>query len=273
MELFKKYDIRASWGIVGHMLQSKDPWRNGIAHPEIPRPIVFGESSDWFYQLPHDISSSMWYGQDLVESVKNSLPKQEIGSHSFCHMPYCEKTTNPDSIEADIKLAKEQHAEKGLPFEFFIFPRNKIGFRGLLAKHGIKFYRGNILRWYDRLPIGFVRRVLNLLSYILAVPPRTVLPKKDKFGLVSIPGSMLLTERNGLRHLIPRDNLTRMAVAGLGRAIRKKEVFHLWFHPSNFAYNTEDQLATLEKILQQVSIFREEGILEQKTVGEIAESA
>jgi len=271
LNLMEEYEIRASWGVVGHLLQSENPWKNGVFHPEISRPMLTGETRDWFFQVAKDTSDPLWYGRDLINMIKNCSTEQEIGSHSFCHILYDEEVANQEAIIADIRLAKEIHAANDLPFDFFIFPRNLIGFRDLLAENGIKVYRGHEQRWYESLPCKVVHRLLNLTYYILGITPSTVKAKKDEHGLINIPASMLLIGRAGfIRSLIPNKNLTRMAMAGIDSAIKKNEIFHLWFHPSNFAFNTEQQFQNLKSIFQQVNELREKGLLEQQTSGDIA---
>ncbi|MBT3511008.1 MAG: hypothetical protein HN472_15875, partial [Nitrospina sp.] len=253
LNLMEEYEIRASWGVVGHLLQSESPWKNGTFHPEIPRPMLMGEARDWFFQVARDTSDPLWYGRDLINMIKSCSPEQEIGSHSFCHVIYDEEAANQAAIMADIRLAKEIHAVNDLPFDFFIFPRNVMGFKDILAKNGIKVYRGHEERWYESLPCKSAHRLLNLAYYLLSITPPTVKAKRDEHGLINIPASMLFIGRAGLRGLIPNKNLAQMAIAGIDLAVKKKEIFHLWFHPSNFAYNTELQFQNLENIFRQAN--------------------
>ncbi|MBF0426786.1 MAG: hypothetical protein HQL66_13305, partial [Magnetococcales bacterium] len=52
--LFEKYNIRATWAVVGHLLlDAPPPWRE-LPHPDLPRPVVVGETQDWLFQLPKD---------------------------------------------------------------------------------------------------------------------------------------------------------------------------------------------------------------------------
>jgi hypothetical protein len=271
LNLMEEYEIRASWGVVGHLLQSENPWKSGTFHPEIPRPMLMGEARDWFFQVARDTSDPLWYGRDLVDMIKGCSPEQEIGSHSFCHVIYDEAAANQAAIMADIQLAKEIHAANDLPFDFFIFPRNVMGFKEILAKSGIKVYRGHEERWYESLPCKSVHRLLNLTYYLLSITPSTVKAKRDEHGLINVPASMLFIGRAGLlRDLIPDKSLAQMAIAGIDLAVKKKEIFHLWFHPSNFAYNTELQFQNLENIFRQANKLREKGSLEQRTSGDIA---
>ena len=101
--------------------------------------------------------------------------------------------------------------------------------------------------------------MLNLAEFLLSVTPRTSRAGLDESGLVNVPASMLFVSRRGIRRLISPKSLIKMAKAGLNRAVSRAEIFHLWFHPSNFAYRTEDQFQALEAILRYASELRQQG--------------
>ena len=91
--------------------------------------------------------------------------------------------------------------------------------------------------------------------------PPTVTPIRDDNGLVNIPESMLLMGRQGVRRLISSRALLRKGLAGLERAAHRGEVFHLWFHPSNFSSQTDDQFEVLGQLLQRAQALQTSGRL------------
>lgn len=272
LRLFAKHDIRATWAIVGHLLLDQCPWTGGEVHSEIPRPINVHDTRNWFFQHPppSDPDQSLWYARDIVQWLLEASPTQEIASHSFCHMLYDPSHTTRPAVQADIQRARALHEAFGLPFQLFVFPRNRIGYLDLLAQAGIMSYRGNARRWYDWIPLLFVRRLINFASYVAGTPPATVKPTIDYLGMVDVPSSMVLMSRNGLRRLVSTKSLIRKCIIGLNQAARCGETFHLWFHPSNFTYRTADQLAVLDAILQHARSLRKRGILEILTIGDQA---
>jgi SAM-dependent methyltransferase len=172
---------------------------------------------------------------------------------------------------ADLQVARSVHREAGVPFEVLVFPRNQIGCLDVVSASGIKAYRGAGGNPPVRGPLGPFRRAANLLRVVLARTPPVYRPTIDVRGLVNVPGSMLLLGRDGLRRHIPARNLQRMAFKGLERAVTEGAVFHLWFHPSNFAHDTAVQLQTLDAILAYAAELRRTGVLEIIPMGEIAE--
>ena len=115
-----------------------------------------------------------------------------------------------------------------------------------------------------------VKRIGRLLDYLLPIAP-VVLPLRHESGLINIPESMLLLGRNGLRKLIQPICMKRKILKGLIGAVEQKKIFHLWFHPSNFSYDTDTQFEILETVLKEVSRLKKEKRIEVLTMNESGE--
>jgi len=269
LALFKTYNIRATWALVGHLLRSTIEVKGGRAVPEMPRPVMRDETRDWFAHLV-DAPREAWCAPDAVELIRTAQPEQEIGSHSFGHVLYDERAANADAIAADVQLAKQAHMAHGVPFESFVFPCNCIGFKHMLRDAGVRAYRGHTPRWYDGVRPYALWRMMNLLTHMLGIRPPLVSAEVDDCGLVNVPDSMLLYHRQGLRRLITPWAQARMARRGLDAAVRQGTMFHLWFHPSNIACRMDEQCALLERILRHAQALIQRGALENATMGELA---
>lgn len=183
-------------------------------------------------------SDSLWHDtENLVAEIKSSKAGHEIGSHSYAHIIYGKQDAKED-IEEDIMRAKEIHERNMLPFKSFVFPRNSEGSHAKLKEAGIFCFRHN----------EHPSRLAHFLSYFW---PGGVcqLPEAHPSGLIAIPGGMLLLGRNGLRKLIQPSFVIKKANNSLQSAAKNHKIFHLWFHPSNFAYDTDTQFEILEEIL------------------------
>lgn len=269
--LFEKYNVPATWAVVGHLIDRGCPWDNGTPHPEYKRPVHEGEKKDWFRDHPpkHEYTDPLWYDtENLIGMVRNSSAKHDIGSHSYAHVLYDEKCTSEESIKADLKNLGRVHRVHDVPLTTFIFPRNIEGYHRLLKINGFTTYRGNSPKWYDKYN-GLRKRLYHLLDY-MSPKARTVLPDLNTFGLVNIPDCMLLLGRNGLRKIVRSNHIIRKAKNSLKQAAKKKEVFHLWFHPSNFSYDTETQFGIFETILEEATKLRDTGVLDIVTMEYIA---
>ena len=270
INLFEKYEIVATWAIVGHLLESNCKNKESVFHPEYQRPILKNSKIDWFFQYPfeEETKDSLWYdSNNLISKIQKSFIKHEIGSHSYAHIMYDENIVNEKNIESDLLNMRRVHDTKGLSRKSFVFPRNIEGFHSLLKKHGVKNYRGNSKKWYLILP-GVFRKLGHFVDFFIPLTP-TSLPEVHKSGLVNVKDSMLLFGRNGLRRIIPSSLILWKAKRGIKKAAKRKEVFHLWFHPSNFSYHTEEQFYILENILKEVEQRVKAGEIENLTMGEV----
>ena len=275
LNLFQKYKISATWAIVSHLLETNcSKSSDGRVHNEFPKHIFFDSEVNWFAHHPPagDTTDPLWFDTaGVIKLVQQSLTPQEIASHSYAHVLYGAPTIKREAVMADIAGVKRIHERYGLPLVSFIFPRNIEGYHAELKQIGVQCYRGLSSFWYMRLP-GWFGRLARLFDYALP-SVRTVVPSRDTTGLINIPDSLLLLGRNGLRKLVTPNMMKRKIRRGIQAAVKRKEIFHLWFHPSNFSYDTEEQLAILEDALQYASKLRNSDELRIITMGEVAKEA
>lgn len=223
IELFDRYEVPATWAVVAALLHE------GSAKS---RPG----------------NKSCWYAPDVIDMLVGAKTAHEIGSHGGKHLYFC----NIPGSEAreDLEFAREVHRANTLPYKSFVFPRNSIGHLDLLAQVGLRTFRGSDVGWFraaDRAG-RMARRAANFADQFLPIPPSPVVAARCG-TLIDIPGSMLFLGRNGARRFIfPQVSRTKLRM-GLARARHAGSVFHLWFHPSNFYYRRDEQLATLEWFL------------------------
>ena len=85
LSLFEKYDIPATWAIVGHLFLDHCQSENGTPHQSMPR-----FRDNWYSVDPcSDIQQDpLYYGKDIIEKVMSSPVGHEIGYHSFSHVPF-----------------------------------------------------------------------------------------------------------------------------------------------------------------------------------------
>ena len=211
LKLFNKYDIHATWAIVGKLYEAGDP---------------------------------LWHCPDIINLIK--LTKhQEIASHSYSH---------PEFTAIPPNVAKEEfkkHASAS-----FVFPRNKISYLNLLRDCGFICFRGEDKRRWELL---------------YPAPPPAYTPTL-KAKLVNIPGSMYFVSSRDLRKFIPYGLRFLKSKMGIDQAIKHTQVFHLWFHPVDFADNETLMMKELEAILVYVQKKVQDGKLLSLSMQEIASS-
>src|SRR5262249_21008510 len=148
--------------------------------------------------------------------------------------------------------------------------RNSIGHLDILRNTGARTFRGPDLGWFmiARAAGRLAGRTANFVEKKLPIPPTPVNPPQKDEGIGDISGSMLRLCRNGARRFVfPAVTRTKLS-KGLVRSRDRKRIFHLWFHPSNFYFRCEEQLATLAWFLEQAADQASRGDLEILTMGE-----
>lgn len=265
LDLFEENEIPATWAIVGHLFLDRC---DGV-HSDHP----IGE--EWFSRDPGGEyqSESGWFGQDLINAIRDSDVNHDIGSHSFSHVEFGKDQTTEEIARAELQHSINAAEGHGIDLKSFVFPRNNIGHRKLLRDYDFLCYRGNQPeRWYDKTPI---RQVGKLTTFTLGVSsPPIVKPEMDEFGLVNIPASMYLftfegTPRNAVE-TVSTDPIVRQVEQGL-RQLTKNEtkgIFHLWFHPNNITSKRDRQ--RLSRIVSMIAENREQHDIDVKTMSQIA---
>ena len=250
--LFGRYQIEATWAIVGALLEpAQADGRPG--HP------------------------SCWTAPELIGAIGDLSPKQDVGSHGFGHVDYADIAAAAGAV--DLERAREVHAAAGLGWGSFVFPRNRVGHLDLLAAAGIKVFRGrdpDLSEWVERKIGRTPARAANLLAKALPGSPPVVRPRIVGDGLVELPGSMLWMSHTGPRRLIRPGVTQGKCVRALRLAAERRSTFHLWFHPSNFYWDTDRQLRSLESVLRRATDLRDRDeldILPLAAYGTLAEAS
>ena len=271
LKLFEKYELSATWAILGHLFLDKCE----ATHTEITRPNYSWTKEDWFAHDPGGVETaqSIHLGKSLVEKIRQCSVLQEIGSHSFSHIVFGDEGCSRETAESEIAECVRIADEQGIKLKSFVFPRNEVGYLDVLKKFDFACYRGVEPNWYENRQVSeSVRRGLRLFDILRAASPPTVLPKKTKEGLWNIPGSAMFFPMHGFRRHIPMSWRVKRCLKGLNKAANEKKIFHLWFHPTNMVDEMEKMFAGLEEILQYASNLRGQGKLDFLTMGQICES-
>lgn len=273
LALLAEFDISATWCIVGHLFLSSCAPQGEVKHPEIVRPSHSWSEEDWFEHDPcgSEQTDPVFYGASLIDKIRTCRVPQEIGCHSFSHVIFgdegCSRQTAVSELAECVRLARE----RGIELRGFAFPRNQVGHLDVLREHGVTCYRGPEPVWYERAGMPhMVKRVGHLADVLSARRPPVVVPEESISGLWNIPGSMLYFPMHGRRRYIPLSRRVRRAVKGLERAAVERRIFHLWFHPTNLADETERMFAGLRSIFERVDGLRSAGRVAVAPMGLLA---
>src|SRR5690242_8098532 len=221
--------LSATWAVVGAMMRRSLPDISGlpeVQYPHFPKP--------WFSYVPKqgdETTHPEWFGAQLLERIRKAQPEQEIGFHSFSHVPFGLPGMTRERAIAEYRYCVQIAREMGISTTSFVFPRNLVAYLRELRDAGFVCFRDA-----DQLPFRFANNILTSIGMIWAdfmgLSPRMVEPS-FKEGIVSIPGSLMIRYEAEWRKYIPDASRLRRLRKGLEKVRRNGGVFHVWFHPEN----------------------------------------
>lgn len=250
--LLDEYRVPATWAIVGHLLLDACDSRHAD-HPA-------GEQ--WF-EWEREGQRDLRFGDGLVDRVRDAPTDHEISCHTFSHVEFGDPDTSRDVAVGELEYCQEIFGECGIDFSTFVFPRNMIGHRDVLAEFDLDAYRGG------RPPKGsiFDQAVAPLRGNY---EPNFSEPTIDEYGLVNVPPSQYLYCFEGIYHQIAArtvgDPMVAQARQGIDAAAESGSIFHMWLHPNNLTGGL--QRRRFEQILEYIDQRRDDIRIE--TIADVA---
>jgi peptidoglycan/xylan/chitin deacetylase (PgdA/CDA1 family) len=254
LALFSEFSIHATWATVGALFASsreeadsftptvQPTYADARLNPYSER-IGASEGDDPFHFAP-----------SLIRQIAET-PDQEIASHSYSHYYCLEPGQTAEAFEADMQSALAIARHSGYNIRSYVFPRNQVNasYLPLLQKYGIDAYRGagNVeANKADSFAVQRrpYKRALRLLDAYIDVCGRQVAPWTPADPLACMLPSRYLRPTSSYLRPFDRLKLTRIrnqlkAAAELG------QIFHLWWHPEDFAAGGQPNISFLREIL------------------------
>ena len=264
LEVFTRYEIPATWAVVGHLLLDRCAANGGRPHPDIVRPAYSWLDGDWYDIDPCSTlaEAPAFYGRDVVAAIAGCEVAQEIGCHSFSHLIAADPGCSEEAFASDLAACRAA-AGAQIDLRSFVFPRNAIGHVGLLGEHGFRCYRGRT----ETVPLS---RVARTVDRVRPLARSAVRPVREPSGVWNLPQTYLFAPATRGRRL-PIGIWARRARARIRLAARERSMFHLWFHPYNVTAAPERALRGLGAICQEVARQRDAGRLDVLTMGALAD--
>ena len=261
LDLFEEFSIHATWATVGllfaHSRSEVEAFRPG-RRPQYrdsqldpyQQSLGMGEADDPFHYAP-----------SLIAEIA-SRPGQEIACHSFSHYYAMETGQAAEEFEADLMSAVAIAERSGHSLRSYVFPRNEVNpeYLSILKQSGILAYRGteptkikrarsfNEQRRPDR-------RIGRLLDSYLDLCGNQTSPWPQDEKLISTPASRYLRPYSPVLQPFEARRHARIDHA-MKYAAERGEIFHLWWHPEDFAYHCDENLDFLRSVLSSFDGYR-----------------
>lgn len=277
-EIFEEFSIHATWATVGLLFARSREELNHYSPAQRPRyedpkldpyleAVGRGESDDPFHYAP-----------GLIDAIA-ARANQEIATHSFSHYYCCEPGQGIAEFAADLSSAMAIANDSGHHIQSYVFPRNQVNpdYLPILQNAGITSYRGTQASSVNgaaafRMQQRPHRRLLRLAdSYFDLYGPQAV-TWPNGAAPYCVAASRYLRPSNRLLGGLEERRFRRIANA-MDWAARRGELFHLWWHPEDFAPECERNLDFLRRILDFFSQCRRTFGMLSLSMSEVAAAA
>ena len=277
IELFEKYDVHATFGIVGLLFnKNKSEMLKNLPEsiPDYKNLKLSPYTPNILDKINKD-NENLYFCPNLIEMLKRS-PNIEIGTHTYCHYYCWEDRQTKEQFETDIKKACEVAQKNGIELKSIIFPRNEVNqeYLEICAKYGITSYRGNALNFFGQKKsrIGrIIQRIARLLDAYIPIGG----PNSFSIGSIDLNESPLnIRASRFFRPYSKRWSFLellriRRIKSEIKYAAKHGEIYHLWWHPHNMGINTENNFKNLENILKCYREYKEKYNMHSCNMNEI----
>ena len=260
LELFRKYDIHATWAAVGFLFGEN---REELAKFfPMEKPSYADQKLNpyiWFDRIgKNEEEAPCFYGASLLRQIAE-VPGQEIGSHTFCHY-YCrEKGQSVEEFAQDMQAAKAIAGHHGYDVTSVILPRNQCvpEYTQVLRECGFTAYRDEENDWiHNKIKFRPLLRLLRLADVYLPLTGQGGFVPVKENGIWNLVGSRMYKPILKPLEFLEGLKLRRIKKQML-HAAKKGLTFHLWWHPHNVGVRTEEHLAQLDEIFRYYEELKE----------------
>lgn len=256
LELLAEFDVPATWAVVGHLMLDSCDGRHAD-HPAPPGWFA-RERGSWADR------EDLRFGRDLVAALLESDVDHEFASHSFSHVLFGDPETDRELAAAELERSTEIADDWDQRIDSFVYPRNDVGHRDVLAEYGVSAYRG---------PSPSRDGVRAVFDSTVRDESLLVAPTIDEYGLVNVPASLFLFGFEGPARTVAEsiwtDPMLELARRGIDEAAASDGVFHMWLHPNNLTDPRDDR--RMRAILAHLDRRRTETDLTVETMGAVAD--
>jgi hypothetical protein len=260
-QLFANRQIRATWATVGMLFASSRSELEPFMPTVRPR-YEDGDLDPYTEEIGADEQSDPLHLAGSLVRLIASTPGQEVASHTFSHFYCLEAGQDEEALRADLASAQAIAGKSGISLTSLVLPRNQWNPRYLraISESGFDCYRGPQRSWAHKArttgSTGKLARATRLAdTYVGTRPPPTTAWEDvpEGVGVCNVPASAFL--RPYTHHLSAMNGLQEKRLkAGLTDAARRSRIFHLWWHPHNFARNRRENFDRLERLLDEFAV-------------------
>ena len=279
LEAFAQRGVRATWAVVGFLFAESREELEAFAPAH--RPAYSDRRRDPYRVAigPSEREDPLHYAPSLIRAIA-ACPGQEIATHTFSHY-YChEPGQTREQFEADLRSAVAIAFQRRLPVSSIVFPRNQVrsDYLPILEDCGITAFRGQEAPLALETPTSpraswLTRGRRFADSYVGLSGSGTVPWSAMRHGprLANVAASRFLRPTMK-RHRWLDELKVRRVTGAMQDAARRRDVFHVWWHPHNFGSDVVTSMRHLEIILDTFVRLRDADGMQSLNMRDVARS-
>ena len=261
-ELFERYGVQATIATVGLIM--KDNAAQALKEQPLPKPsykkrVLSPYNNDYIGRIKKE-DEHLYFAPETVKKLQASKC-YEIGTHTYCHFYCWEDGQTLEEFKADLQCAIETAKSRNIELTSIIFPRNEVKdeYLAVCSSVGINAYRGNPKRFFNKqsTKIGRIfQRIARIADNYINISGHntyTLDSLEVKEGCVNVPASRFLRPYSKKLSFLEPLRLRRIK-NDIRYAAKHNQMYHLWWHPHNFGCNMQENLAFLEKVLDEYKV-------------------
>jgi peptidoglycan/xylan/chitin deacetylase (PgdA/CDA1 family) len=255
LELFAKNKISVTWATVGMLFaENEEEWKS--YSPEFLPSYRDKKLSAYEWAKVHGIRPEVHFAPELIREIIRT-PFQELGSHTFAHYYTLMRGQSPEQFRQDLQSTQRIAQEKfGATLKSLVFPRNHVNelYLGICLEEGYEYVRGNPKNWYwqETQHESWSKKWFRSADCFFEMGGKTSY-SIDEVRIfdhepIILPASRILRPHSAGNPLFNQVRLRRI-LSEMEYAAKKREVYHLWWHPHNFGHSPEASFQELIQIL------------------------
>ena len=256
LQLFEDHHIHATWATVGALMcNNENTFSEYLPSPYAPQTENLLQKLGLIGDRPESpCPKSILFAPGLVDMVSKSKG-QEIGTHTYSHY-YCDDpSSDPKQFAAELSASESVAAIKGWKIRSAVFPRNQVSksFVEEIERSSLVCYRGVESGWITKAKkkwgmLGIFLWYLDNYIPLQKTCSYKISDFKDSEGTINLRNSRFFKPYRPKYRIIEKLKLWRYKMEMKFAAIHG-EIYHMYWHPHNFAENTEINFEQMEELL------------------------
>lgn len=274
LQIFSKHSISCTWATVGMLFNENwEEWTDNIPQ-ELPEYENRSLSSYRFAgKIKDNGAEASCFAPDLIQMIINT-PGQELSTHTYSHYYCSEEGQTLAAFKADLDRVMIMSEKFGVQLNSLVFPRNQLNenYLKMCYDMGIKTVRSNPDNWYwkETQNPSILKRLFRTGDAYFGLKDKSYSMHdiRRKPAQPTLQKASRLLRPYSSSRLLNYLKLERIK-AEMTAAAKKREVYHLWWHPHNFGNHPEENLKDLKILVQHYSNLREKYGFESQNMADL----